>query len=304
MISVIMSVYREKYDWVSQSVNSILNQTYRDLELIIIIDNPDLQSDVKELLHDIAERDKRVKIYYNSENIGLAKSLNVAILHASGEYIARMDADDISFPTRLEKELSELNRVHADMISCLRIDIDADGKELCRMRPKPEDPSHYLRYSNCIVHPSVLMNAEVVRTLEGYRDFSVSQDYDLWLRMLTSGYKIALLNEYLIYYRINDKGLSAQKSIQQFYTSEYQKKLYRQRRKNGTDNFTTEQYQKYIYRKVSRINSENFLKAKVTFDNAISSNKIKLIVKLVQALLTVPDSTLRRIKTIICLKLF
>lgn len=304
MISVIMSVYREKCDWISQSVNSILDQTYSDLELIIIVDNPDLQLDVRTFLEDVKKRDRRVKIHYNKENIGLAKSLNVAIEYADGEYIARMDADDISFQTRLEKELLELKRLQADMIGCLRIDIDGNGKKLSEMMPKPEDPSHYLRYANCMVHPSVLMRTEVIRALGGYRDFPVSQDYDLWLRMLSFGCKIAFLNEHLIYYRINDKGLSAQKGVQQFYTSEYQKNLYRQRRKKGTDNFTTEQYQKYIHRKVNRIKSENFLKAKAIFDNARSSDKITLITGLIKALITVPDYTLRRLKIIICLKLF
>ena len=98
-ISVVMSVYNEPVDWIRQSIDSILNQTFRYFEFIIINDNPEGISQ-KKMLKDFAAKDNRIKIIENEENKGLTKSLNIGISKATGKYIARMDADDISMPDR------------------------------------------------------------------------------------------------------------------------------------------------------------------------------------------------------------
>ena len=108
MISVIMSVYNERIDWLKEAVSSILNQTYTDFEYIIIIDNPNLNDEAVSFLNNTAERDSRVQLHFNEANIGLMKSLNVGIQMVRGEFIARMDAEDVSFPDRLEKEIAFL----------------------------------------------------------------------------------------------------------------------------------------------------------------------------------------------------
>ena len=95
MISVIMSVYNERLEWLQAAVNSILNQTYSDFEYIIIIDNPDLNEDAVSFLKEIARADSRVHLHFNEKNMGLMKSLNVGIQISKGNYIARMDADDV-----------------------------------------------------------------------------------------------------------------------------------------------------------------------------------------------------------------
>ena len=129
MISVIMSTYNETAGELHGSINSILKQSYQDMEFIIINDNPE-RDDLKEILKSYENSDARISVIENKKNIGLAASLNAGIKKAKGEYIARMDADDISLPHRLEKELDFLKKNDLDLVSCFVIRMDEDGREL------------------------------------------------------------------------------------------------------------------------------------------------------------------------------
>src|SRR5699024_8998237 len=106
IVSVIMSVYNTKIDYLSDSIESILNQTFKDFEFIIINDNSNTA--VTEYLNSI--RDKRVRIFHNEVNVGLTKNLNYGVKQANGKYIARMDADDISHLNRLKKQVLFLEK--------------------------------------------------------------------------------------------------------------------------------------------------------------------------------------------------
>ena len=93
-ISVIMSIYSEKEEWIKESIDSILSQTFRDFEFIIINDNPKRKQN-ENLLLEYSQKDNRIIVITNKENIGLTKSLNKGLSIAKGKYIARMDADII-----------------------------------------------------------------------------------------------------------------------------------------------------------------------------------------------------------------
>lgn len=119
-ISVIMSVYKEPLDWMAQSIDSILNQIYSDFEFLIVDDNP-TDDKLIYFLNDYQKKDSRIKIIVNEQNVGLTKSLNIAIKQAQGKYIARMDADDISCKNRFQVqydymeqhlEVDEIGRAH------------------------------------------------------------------------------------------------------------------------------------------------------------------------------------------------
>ena len=108
-VSIIMSVYNEIETEVELSINSILNQTYLNLEIIIVIDNPNNEALIKKI-KKYSEKDNRIKCIYNDKNIGLANSLNKGLKISTGDYIARMDADDISYPLRIEKQVEYLEK--------------------------------------------------------------------------------------------------------------------------------------------------------------------------------------------------
>ena len=108
-VSVIMSVYREPLEWIDASIKSILVQTYGDFEFLIVNDNPESE----ELCHFLNEKalsDNRISLIANERNIGLTKSLNVALTKSNGEYIARMDADDIACLNRLSSQVEYLDK--------------------------------------------------------------------------------------------------------------------------------------------------------------------------------------------------
>ncbi|MEW8956830.1 glycosyltransferase family 2 protein, partial [Clostridium sp.] len=106
-ISIIMAAYNETRQWLSKAIESILNQSYRDFEFIIILDNPKNQ-ELKDLITEYLKKDGRIKFFINEENLGLIKSLNKGIKEAKGEYIGRMDADDICYLNRLQVQLDFL----------------------------------------------------------------------------------------------------------------------------------------------------------------------------------------------------
>ena len=122
-----MSVYNEKEIWLREAIESILNQTHRNIEFIITVDNPSNEMLYK---HILSYNDSRIKIIRNDTNKGLIYSLNNALKTASGEYIARMDADDISDIYRLEKQLLEIKKEKLDMITSNIVRIDDDGNEI------------------------------------------------------------------------------------------------------------------------------------------------------------------------------
>ena len=121
MISVIMSVYNESPSDLSAAIDSILNQTYRDFEFIVVCDNP---QNVKliDLIQKYVLADERVRFIKNSENIGLALSLNKAASQARGDYLFRMDADDIAYPTRMMEQYKALTESDLDLV-CSGYDI-------------------------------------------------------------------------------------------------------------------------------------------------------------------------------------
>src|SRR5699024_5552594 len=123
LVSVIMSVYNETETELALAIESILNQTYKDIEFIIVLDAPDNELVLK-LIKKYQTSDDRIKIIINNQNQGLAKSLNTGIKSSSGEYIARMDADDISFKNRLDVQISFLEKnADYDIVSTNRVDI-------------------------------------------------------------------------------------------------------------------------------------------------------------------------------------
>ena len=107
-VSVLTPIYNTKPQYLRECIESILNQTFKDFEFLILNDSPD-NKEIEKIVKDYAYKDKRIKYYKNDKNIGIAKSRNKLLDLASGEYIAVFDHDDISLPTRLEQEVKILD---------------------------------------------------------------------------------------------------------------------------------------------------------------------------------------------------
>ena len=240
LVSVIMSVFNESIDEIGRAIESILNQTYKNIEFIIVDDNPNNTLMLK-ILKEYNEKNNNIKLIINEKNLGLAKSLNKAIDIASGDFIARMDADDISALDRIEKEIKLLIENKYDMITSNCDYIDENGITIGHRNNLPLDVDcikALLPYANFICHPSVIYKKKVINELGGYRSFSVSQDYDLWLRFLSAGFVIGSTNEVLLHYRTRQNSISAKNMIRRIVYIEYQKRLYRERLKHRSDSYT------------------------------------------------------------------
>ncbi|MBM3400855.1 MAG: glycosyltransferase [Bacteroidetes bacterium] len=200
LISVIMSAYNaDKY--LLESVASILNQEYANFEFIIVNDGSVDNTSV--LLKQIKESDSRVRII-DQENKGLASSLNTAIQISKGEYIARMDADDIANSTRLSTQLEFLNRFKD--IDILGSYVEAFGDSKVRVWTFPEtkeDCDVALLFLNPLAHPAVMFRRRIIDDTGLYDlSFNYDQDYELWARASAS-HGISNINKVLLKYRIH-----------------------------------------------------------------------------------------------------
>lgn len=206
VISVVMSVYKEPIDWLCQSIDSILNQTFKDFEFIIICDNPDYEEGIA-LLKDYSQKDNRVVLMFNDENIGLTKSLNKGISVAKGKYIARMDADDIALSNRFELQMHEF--ALQDILGVCGTGVEYFGEiNTTRFFPKTNDDI-YLFVENCFAHSTILAKSELMKKYKYNEECKYAQDYDLWFRMYYDGVKFYNIPKVLLKYRTSKQQIGS-----------------------------------------------------------------------------------------------
>lgn len=282
-ISIIMSVYNENEKELKESIESILNQTYKNIEFIIIIDNPS-NNIIKNLIFYYKTKDKRIKVILNRQNIGLAFSLNKGIKNSSGKYIARMDADDISLKDRLEIELKYLKQKKLDVISCNCFYINENSIIIGKKSNIPESYlalKKILPFGSSIIHPSVLMKKEAIEKVGGYRQFKTAQDYDLWLRMINKNIKIGSVNKHLIKYRIRQSSISKKNEFEQCLATLYIQRLYKERKKMQRDTYSIENYNLFLKKNKfeESISKEKFAISCLYFNFFIKSMRQKKYIK-------------------------
>lgn len=204
-VTVLMSVYNgEKY--LNEAIDSILGQTFKDFEFLIINDgSTDKAGEILESYND-----PRIKIINNDKNIGLTKSLNKGLRLARGEYIARQDADDISMPERLEKEVEFLESHHNyAVVGTFAKIINENSKILYFLERPVEDLKIRERFKkdNCIIHGSSMIRRACLLDMGFYNELMIrSQDYELWLR-LSKKYCLANIPKYLYMWRKHDENI-------------------------------------------------------------------------------------------------
>lgn len=250
-ISVLMSVFNETESEIKEAIESVLNQTYSNLELIIVNDNP-FRTELDLFLVDYAANDDRIIIIKNESNLGLALSMNEAFKHASGNYVARMDSDDISELNRFEQEVRIIEQGICDFVFTNYNYINEDSRflnsglaELGMI--KKEEMIYGIIFGSIIHHPTVMFRREIFERVGGYRNFPCAQDQDLWIRMAENGCKFAYIDYVLLHYRIRNNSISQSKRYKQFLTIYYIKLLMRERMRNqGKDSFSVANYNAFI----------------------------------------------------------
>lgn len=196
--------------YLSQAIESILNQTYKEIELIVVNDGSTDNS--KQIIKSY--NDPRIKYFEHSVNRGIVKTRNECIANSNGKYIAYLDSDDFAYSSRIEKQVNFLE-THKEIGLCGSYYemVNEKGKILTRYRVPLKDIEirTHLLLNNCIANSSVMVRTELVKELEYLESYEMAEDYFLWYR-LSKITKTANLPSYLLQYRVHGANVSIKKS--------------------------------------------------------------------------------------------
>lgn len=286
LVSVIIPVYNvEKY--VKEAIQSIQNQTYKNLEIIIIDDGS--TDDTYSIIKELARSDDRIKFYKNEKNLKIVKTLNRALSLATGSYIVRMDGDDVSKLDRIERKVNFLEQnPDIDLVGCSLISIDENGREIKKIKKLQSFDliKKTLRYTSPVSH-IWMCKKDVYSRLNGYRELSGAEDYDFVLRLISSGMKAINIADYYGYYvriaregnTISSTGLLQKKLHEKIYS------MYKKRIKYGMDDF-----EKLSLGKPLDISNVAYIYAVKKFNEArisrVNKNYFMMILKLVLSMIS------------------
>lgn len=213
-ISVIMSVYNTETEYLNIAIQSILDQTFQDFEFIIINDGSDEEC-VKALKKF---KDERIELITNPENYGLTKSLNIGLRKARGRYIARMDADDYSYPERLKQQYQYMEQHKEIHILGTWVKEGKKIQKCCGNVPTRWRYTRMLFDNVGIFHPTAFIRADFLKENHFFYDegFKKAQDFELWSRCLQTG-RMYVLPQVLLDYRIHDGQISTRGRGEQDY---------------------------------------------------------------------------------------
>lgn len=203
-VSILMASYNGA-KFIGQALDSIVNQTFSDFELIVI--NDASSDNTLKISEEYASKDSRIRLYSNEKNLGLTASLNTALKYVSPDckLICRMDDDDVCMPNRLEMQTDYFRRHDdADVVGSNAFIIDDENRIIGERKMPAEHEKIMLslpRY-NPMIHSSTMIKCDVLKSVGGYNEnFRTSQDYELWFRLAASGAKFANISENLLKYR-------------------------------------------------------------------------------------------------------
>lgn len=271
-LTIVLPAYNAER-FLAEAIDSVLNQTYRCFELILIDDGSSDRS--LDIMKEYEARDERI-VVVAQENLGVSTTMNQAISLAKSDWIVRMDADDVMEPTRLERALAFLAE-HPDVAvtSSLVTYIDASGRVLGKSAPEftTDEEVRKAREEGRLIgfhQPGALMRKDVVMGIGGYRsEFVSAQDMDLWNRIVDAGGRILVQPEYLLRYRIHATQTTVRLARDTYLRTELIKQNGILRRRGLPElsyvDFLQNRRRKSFYR---RINDERKLLAKIQYKRA------------------------------------
>jgi glycosyltransferase involved in cell wall biosynthesis len=204
-VTVLMLAYNSG-KFIGQSVESVLKQTFADFELLIVFDES--SDNTIQIISEFAEKDSRIKILKNENKKGIVGAANTGLKYAKGEYIARLDSDDIAFPGRLEKEADFLDKnKDFGLVGGGYRQIDSVGNEtfnFWKPQASPDKIKAILLFENYFAQSTVMFRKSILSNTGFYDENVVSaEDYNLWVRMAEIT-KVWNFPEVFVYYRVHD----------------------------------------------------------------------------------------------------
>ncbi len=209
-ISIILPAFNAAL-FIRNAIDSLLTQTFTNFELIIINDGS--TDDTKNII--LSYEDARIKYHENTSNKGLVYTLNKGIQLAKGQYIARMDSDDLCTPNRLALQKEFLDKSPQIAFTAAWIDFIDDNNnkinkawELDRKTNTTKEIKKALLKQNCIAHPTIMGRKDIFQQYPYQHNQKNIEDYDLWLRLIADGHKIEKLKTVVLYYRLHEKSIT------------------------------------------------------------------------------------------------
>lgn len=216
LVSVIIPAFNEPPEIIHKAIDSIVHQSYDNIEIHVFDDSTN--QNTKDAIDHFSDC-PNYHVHRCDTRFGFVHSLNVGLEVSQGDYIVRMDSDDISYPDRIQKQVSFLEKnPEVDILGGALTLIDQEGKPLSR-RNYPAGMfllSIYAAFRCPLAHPTVMMRRSIVE--EGFRyneSLTKAEDLDLWLRLFLSGHKMANMKDCLIQYRVTDNFLEKRGDINQ-----------------------------------------------------------------------------------------
>jgi len=210
-VSVALPVFNAGM-YLSEAIDSILNQTFSDFELIIINDGS--TDDSLSLLREYEGRDSRI-VLISRENRGLVSTLNEAVDLARGTWLARMDQDDIALPHRFERQLAWLEESDADICGSWAKLFGTKDSRILKHAQTDEAIKLEMLFGTTFAHPSVMMKTEYLKQLRYDKAWEKCEDYDLWERAARAGWKMGNVPEVLLLYRQHTDQISSKSFVSQ-----------------------------------------------------------------------------------------
>ena len=212
LISVIIPYYKKK-EYIISSINSVLNQTYKNLEIIIIYD--DLNKEDLNLLKKIKKKDKRIKIYINKKNLGAGRSRNKGIKLSKGIFVAFLDSDDLWKKNKLKKQIFFMKKNGINASHTSYTIINSINKIIGSRNAK--DMSYKLLLKSCDIGLStVVLKKEIITSKIKFANIKTKEDYVLWLKITFNNNKIFALKDNLTKWRKLEDSLSSSR-LQKIY---------------------------------------------------------------------------------------
>lgn len=218
LVTVILPIYNgEKH--VDKCLNNLINQTHKNIEIIIINDGS--KDNTSELLINYSKKDKRINIIENKINLGITRSLNLAINKSRGEFIIRQDIDEISILNRIELQLKHIIDNNLVLLGSNCINIYPNGFRTEWGYYNAKTIYKILKYRSPFPHGTTIFRKTAFLKCNGYNEiYKTSQDFDLWIKMKKIG-KIDMIKDFLVERKIDDQSISKNKKFRQAYDSTF-----------------------------------------------------------------------------------
>lgn len=287
-VAVLLPIYREHISAVDRAIHSIFDQTYQDISLVVVADDPsnrELINHVESLLDrsSIASR-----LIVNPNNMGLSRSLNSALENIDTPYVCRMDADDFSHPSRIEQQMKYLISNQLDLIGCY-MNVYSESGELLykedRLPVESDSIGKVLACKNCIMHPTWLGKREVFSL--AYRRVPLAEDLDFLIRAALAGYSLGNCPKCLFDYTLSTGSVSRSDQYRQYLVQDILTREYKNHREVSLNELNGE-----VERRWNAVDDERYCSAvadlNAMFADAPLFNRVSVAARVISAAVMSP----------------